>query len=99
MNKMPCSITDGPKCDDEQTIPEIEFIRVAPTQIGGLPERITLALNDYHNDNADIDVLVMLLEESLNTLEQASKSIMSLADEIDETCDEIQAKTYQGKQA
>ena len=64
---------------DEVSMPEPEFIRVIPMQAGGLPWRITEALNDYHHqDEADIDVMAMLLEECLNTIEAADKNFQDI---------------------
>ncbi len=55
-------------------------------QAGLLPERILVALAAYHNDNADIDYLVLLLEECLEGFEReasAMKTIALLADGIE----------------
>lgn len=67
-----------------------------------LSDRIQQALNDFHSDNADIDVMVGLLVESQATINQADtnfKSIMALSDSIDKACEDIKASLYQGNQA
>ena len=69
MTKMPCEKTDsgainGP--EDDTIIPEVEFIRVVPMQVGGIEERTTMALNNFYQDKGDIDIIVWLLEEWLN---------------------------------
>ena len=75
-DKMADSITDGPRYDDEVVIPEVEFIRVVPLQVGSLQERTASALNDYHNnDEADVDEFVYLLNEWLNRYESVSADV------------------------
>jgi len=63
---------------DEVSMPEVEFIRAIPLQVGGLPARINLALADFHADKPDIDVMALLLEECLNTIETADKNFQDI---------------------
>ena len=74
-DKMPDSITDGPRYDDDVVIPEIEFIRVVPLQVGSLQERTASAINRFHEDEADIDEIVYLLNEWLNRYESVSADV------------------------
>ena len=87
MNKMPCEITDsgainGP--EDDVIIPEVEFVRHVPMQVGGLPWRIRMALNDYREDRADIDVMMLLLEEALHAIKLADENFRALSDGVDQ---------------
>ena len=63
---------------DEVSMQEVEFIRAIPLQVGGLPARINLALADFHADKPDIDVMALLLEECLNTIETADKNFQDI---------------------
>jgi len=62
----------------EVSMPEVEFIREVPLQVGGLPARINLALADFHADKPDIDIMALLLEECLNTIETADKNFQNI---------------------
>lgn len=54
-------------CGSNQLGPDDELriykIGAEVLQVGMLSERIQQALNDYHTDHADIDVMALLLEE------------------------------------
>lgn len=54
-----------------------------------LTERIESALNDYHADNADIDVMVELLTEFLAMSRKADESIEHMFEGLDSAIDRL----------
>ncbi len=90
MNRMECSISDGPNY--EESTPEREepeFIRTDIKQIGLLPERIQITLDDFREDNADIDVMAYLLEECLTEFAKMADSHTELCSKVDDTADKL----------
>jgi len=60
-----------------------------------LSERIQSCLDDYYNDNADIDVMANLLGESQRVIERADKDfkvITSLVKDVDEGLSRFEVK-------
>ena len=80
----------------------IEYIDAQVLQIGMLPERIELALKDYREDNADMDIMVMLLEEcqiELRQTQERYESIVKLSVEIGALTERLSNSTYGKVQA
>lgn len=88
MSRMECSITDGPKPDDEQIIPEPDpdEMRHEPEDNFSLSVRLRMMINRISNgDGFTIRQLVELLKDA----KQMADSHTQLCSKVDDTADKL----------
>ena len=79
---------------EDVSMPTPEFIREIPQLVKHkfpLTTRIQAAINEYYDDNVDVDTLIELLKECQVTIHQADANFKALSDGIDTFLERIDA--------